>query len=912
MIKGYLIISVLLLSTVIAFNGHLVNNIDQGVYEVSGATKGSKETYNLSHSSVNFIPNSVQNKEANLDEIYSAIKRYIVEYGGLAPTIKGLDSYANSTFWGVLGLYLIGKVKDYSVDDLNFKRFIDYMYDEETGGFRSWLEGTPNIISTGYMVIVSNLTGIYPTQFNSSKTIQFITMKYEEEVGFVEYGQNDTNLITNVMASIALALLDANLTNLNLIDIIMGYYKSGYFDDGSERVSSLVKTYFAIKALKLLKYNLTQLKSSIATYLMTLERGINSTVKGFGIENATVFETGLVLDILTELNSTPSAELLGTYKNFVLLCYDNGHFTDQINSTRRDIFQIAGGILVLYSVGEIFKYIETETRLKVGDQVPIDLNVTEINVKLLLKGKILDYFSVYTNVSGELYYDKQKKSYLGLANLTNLDFGEHTILTSFHVKNVFTTQLIGMNYTHFRVGYNLTIDLSSNIIKPGQKVAVNSTVAFHNGTLVKEGELLIEVNKDNKTVLKKVSNNTGFNSIDLFIPNDTKLGFYTLKVYVNDTHGSDHTIVYRDLIVNDTIEISFIDGNKTFYSLGEEIKLNLTLTYGDSGQPIPETQIVPFYTNGSKRVNGTAYWYNQSVIVISLNITPSIPSILNHSVELDIIWDNSLKTHLKLFDFNITLEDLLYQAYGGRRYVIGEQLNISLKLFSNTTKKIIENATITLEITDVNETLMIVPYKFNNTLKIYQSNATLDPNIPAGFHNITVKLHLPFNWDGQLLRVHANESFNIEVLGEPLVIDLVIKPDVIRVNDLVSVSFKSVDNVNNGTLIGLKLIANISSKKENITVPVGEKGELYVFEFRPNFAGAYNVTISRISDKLVMKSLEIKVKAVTLSIYEILEPYVLGGLWFTSIMLIGAYIIVRYYLSGKISKRYLVRKIKKK
>ncbi|MGQ4890988.1 MAG: prenyltransferase/squalene oxidase repeat-containing protein [Candidatus Njordarchaeia archaeon] len=906
--SGYIILMLLIISTFAAVPNAQISSM-QSLGITTGSVKEKTPKVALVQGEIG--DGLIRGGNVSLGDVYSSILGYLAEYGGFKPSENSVDSYANSTMWGILAIYLMGKIDKFKSDIKNLDDFLSYLYDEHTGGFRDWLEGSPNIEATAFSLIIANLTGIYPEEFNKTITLDFIKNQAVQDEGFREYGNAEVDLYTTSLAAIALKLLNANISQFSYIpNVIKSYYQNGKFLDNNSRANELIQTFFALKALRILGENISYLSASTTQYIFTLERSVNSSIKGFGLgEEPTLFETGLALEILLELGYNISST--NQYRLFIEKCYLEGSFSKTINSAVEDIYQIAGAILSLYAIGDLYEGIDVDMGFDIGsNQIPIDMNTTEMYVKLKLDGETLNYFNVSTNLSGNLIYDSQMKRYRGLANFTGLNFGNHTIQIDYFIGNMLISRLEGHALSSFRRGYNLTLSLSETQVPPGESIDVNATVSFHNGTLVHEGSIAYKLYDGNMTVVSGNVTNVGFTSFTIEIPNDTLLGQYTLIVFVNDSHGVDHTVQFEQITVYDSVVLDLLEGNKTVYHLGELISTNVSLKYGTSGNYIPVTSITPYYVLGAKETNGTATWINSSYVKLEVNVSNVMPTKLNGTFYLRIDWLNDLKTTLMLFNFTIALDDLTYSVSKQNEYQIGDSFNMSLKLYSNTSQMEIPNATVRMLVTSGNKTYMDINLEYNESAKRYLANATVNPNMPEGYYNLTVKVLVPAN--NTFIEVQAEKLEQVYVTGFPEIMNFTKSKETVKIGEVIEFKFYVINNITKKNLTGLELLANVTSKKENFTKPIGEKEGIYIFSLKPNYASKYGITIYRSSDKLILYSFEIKVRQETPNIYDLLEPYILGGLWTASIALIGIYLVARYLIGKRISKRYLVRKRKTK
>ncbi len=910
--RGYLVLSLILLST-IAIMSLSLTPIPSSELEVSiqKNVNHEKRTFSLT-TVINEYPlgsdETVIGKNITLSEIYYAIIDYTVEYGGLKQTFNSIDSYANSTFWGLMALYLIGSLDNYKSRYPSLEKYIGYLYDEDSGGFRDWLEGEPTLVSTGLGVLLINITSLTPNGFDKNKTIEFILNGLNSS----EIGLEDI-----VFSSIALSILNYNISTLNLENRILSFYNNGKFTDSNSHLVTLELTYWALKALKYLNYNITTLRSSIVNYILSLMKEVtfgNSTYTGFSLgDKPTVYETGLAIDILREFNYNV-AEYREGLIDFLIACYDDGNFTETINSTVKDIYQIAGAVLTLFNLGDIYSYMSLSASIAVGDQVPIDLNSTEVSFKIKIGSENIGYYVVSSNVTGKMYYDSQTKEYKGIMFPSNYTFGNYTMMFNFKPTLPLVSDYYGHYLKAFRIGYKISVELSSSTVAPGNNLTISVDVTFENGTYASSGDLYCKLGASNETLManhKSLTNNTI--EFNVTIPQDAQLGDYKLELYVNDSHGVDHTRFETTIHIRDTVKLDKIVGNITRYHIGETISINATLIYNTSGAIIPHANITPIYTEGGKEIKGVGNWINATTVNLKLNVSRVPPKQTNYAFKAKIEWSTGFTTVIELFKFNITINDLLFDLTGTSTVQIGDTFSVGVRVYSNTTNAMLENATVKAELFKGNETYSTYTMTYNKTLDAYVTNKTVDPNIPSGVYDLNITLYDPIN--GTYIKLNTTGSATITVTGIPE-IDLEtfeIMPDTPKVGEVIVSNFKvKVKGTNPAKyLTGLILRANISKDDTIWTEYIGEANMTYTLSFRPDSAGTYNITIYRDSDNYVLYTFTVDVVKVSPSLYDILEPYILGALWIGALGVGLVYFVVRYFVGKKISKRYLVKKVKK-
>ncbi|MHA1664789.1 MAG: hypothetical protein ACTSVW_03040, partial [Candidatus Njordarchaeales archaeon] len=114
-------------------------------------------------------------------------------------------------------------------------------------------------------------------------------------------------------------------------------------------------------------------------------------------------------------------------------------------------------------------------------------------------------------------------------------------------------------------------------------------------------------------------------------------------------------------------------------------------------------------------------------------------------------------------------------------------------------------------------------------------------------------------------------------------------------------------------LRGLTGFVNISTKDYITQISLNDLGNgTYTVVFIPQKAGEHHLEVIRSIDNTTIDAFELNIKALPTTPIEFFSQYgsmIVGGI---SIAMISTYLIIRYYLSSKISKRYLIKLRKKR
>lgn|GEM_PF-7038741 len=860
-------------------------------------------------------------EEFNLKKLIDYILSLRTDYGAFPLRTSG-DPYANATFYGIYSLYLVGRLED--ISKRNLSTFLKLLYNEENGGFRDWLGGNTSVKATAYALMIMNLTRITFDEFNRSLTEHYL-LNHIVENGIIEEEKTKPDLYTTVLGTLALYFLSSNITNYeSLIDAILGYYEDGLFEDNSTRVSNLIETFFAVKTLSLLnKSIITMKKENIIQAMLSelLYRGENSSWIGFGEREPTVFETGVATDILLSLgykNETLQHKIVAFVNN-------SQDETGGINKSPKvrggkDIFQAFGAVLIYYLTQGFKPHLFLGHEIKPGEQVAIDYNGTiEIRFKIYLMGNDLDYFNVTYHLwpkdeYGKMIFDNVSE-YLTTFVPKILGFGNFTLNITASQGFILFAQQIYSHVLSFRVGYNLNIGLSSKKLRPGESLAINITVTFANGSFPEEGAINAAIYYNNYKVFENTTTMKNESIIMRWnIPKDAALGYYIIRIFVNDSHGSNHTFWQNSILLNDSLVINF-EGIREEYHLGENISLSFTLSFESSKAEIPMIPNVTLelsYWEG-RWLTLSGIWKSQGELWINGSLPTALPPSKNFTVFLRLEWQKNFVHQYKIFVLNISISDLVVKVLDRvPDLVIGDQVILSTELIANTTGARIDNASITLEIVKENISWQIVKLTYNSSERIYFSNFTVNPNIPAGEASIHFRLYVPYNNSWIFLRLYSGENkIIVQVTGSPVLRSLK-RPEVFYVDEEAIIDLIIECNVTRKLLQGLTLIANISRNGEAKIIELFEiEPGVYRLLFKPWIKGSYSINIKRASDDLLITSLTIIAKekrGVFAQFFQMYGTSIIGGI-IVGLMLLYAFVMS--YFGGKVPKRYLLRKKKK-
>ncbi|MHA1616010.1 MAG: prenyltransferase/squalene oxidase repeat-containing protein [Candidatus Njordarchaeales archaeon] len=866
-----------------------------------------------------------ESSDLDIEKLIDYIESLRTDYGAF-PLRKYDDAYINATFYGIMALYLVGKIEDVTGEDLS--NFLKLLYAEDIGGFRDWIGGNVSIKATAYALMVMNLTMVDFDSFNKTRTEQYL-LSHVTDTGIAE-NNSSPDLYTTVLGVLALQLLKSQKANFTrLAEIMEKYYSDGVFEDNSTAVSNLVETFFAIRVLSVIDEQFVEKeKEKIITTILKkwAHWGSNNFWVGFGEKEPSVFETGLATDLLYALGYENSS----LYEKIIIFVNESqsavgGIKKSPLDSNGENIFQAFGAILTYLVTGIYENYLKFEHEVSPGEQIAIDYpELIEVRVKALFINNDLDNF--------ELRYSLQpvgEKGYLIFDNVSEyfvtfvpniLGFGNFTLSIELSQAFPLFAKRAFMYHASFRVGYQLEI-LVSKTAHPGESVLIRTNVTYANGSFPQEGRVSISIHYSEEEVLTYTDLINKTVEIKWNVSPTAPLGYYRIEFRVNDSHGSNHTFARRNILINDSILISY-EGLKEEYSLGSPLQFNISLRYNSSGMEIPSRSNVSLeleYEEGTWiKIKGS--WVDRGLLVINDSLPARLPPSETFIAELRIVWQENFAQQYQLFQLNITLNDLairLADQAKGLEFVLGEQIILYAELLANNSGARIENASINLKVLGTGEfsnmTWDIVKLVYNESQKIYLANFTVNPNIPAGNVSLEFEIFLPHNNSRTIIRlIDGKNRLRVNVIGYPE-LENIIKPPVAYVEEEVTIDLIVVCNITKKPLSDLVIVANVS--KGEITEKIGlyEVGVgVYRFSFIPKEQGEYNITIYRASDKFLLGSLSLSVKERKGVLARFFEAYgsILMGSLIVGLSIL--YVFVWIYFGGKIPKRYLLRKREKK
>jgi len=883
------------------------------------------------------------------------------------------DEYINATYFGVVSLYLLGGIDDVSE---KIKTWIDYSYDENTHGFREWLGTNVSLRATLWGLLITNFSNITPKEFDLNATIEFINNSIPE--------LHSLDIITSSLLLRVLSLLRKKLQNSLLTRLIPAIERhiikffdpqEGLFLDSRIDASPIFQTYLALTAIS---YNTSIIDDTMARNLaMAILDKQHSTSKeddpllggfGFNPHQPTVFETGLSVSILLWLNKTKNLgediiSLLGNralWYNITLFVNRSqtelGGIRENPKSRLIDILHAFGAINVYLALRRLNKLYTIETRMLLDSQqtheyqIPVDYNGTikvETSLKFLEKSlprfharfRIIDTYRNKTDEGTPIFLDG--KYMVNLSNILDLDFGRYLLCLTFY-KNACLNTLSMDTKLEFRVGYMIAVEMNKTRLIPGNNIMISVNVTFYNMTIVKNSTLFAVIqHKAEGTLLREAFYLNGSTiNISYSIPTNASLGRYEITLYVNDSHGFNHTFTKTSFTVNDDVIFS-IRGNRSSYYIGETIEVLLhNVTYNRSGDKISvsanlSTTLVYIGEKASAKGNCSWIIYPDYVdIKLSLRIPPIIPRDPNITVKVHIMWDETPAGNrtITLFNASLQLQQLsisdltiidastnqtldVSEVYIGQNYLFKFRLIHSARVKINHQGTLvscfIKNATLNVSIDDTSRNMSwtIGKTEYNRTGDTYISKIYIDPNIPAGTHNLTVRIYIIYNesW--------INITTKLTVTGTPIITDARF-PDTVYAYHRYNASFHLMCNETHKLLANVSLVTEVTfihkkAKTENKTihVPVSVLNNTYAISFNVEESEMMLLKIYRSSDNLtiiyVLLTVVEKPKQIfSFEAWKTIPPVTIA-------LAYTCYIFIRWRFSKKISRRFLVEKAKR-
>ncbi len=908
--------------------------------------------------------NNEQTKILNFALLRDFIKnRLITEYGAFPLKQKG-DEFINSTYYGYVTLYLLG---EYKFVKEKAEEALDYFYDEKTGGFREWFGGNATLKGTLWGILLVDFLNISPSEYDILMPLRFINETLINET-IKNIDLIEAALLIKVILRYQDIIVRENLTVIEnlvgeLINYILDLYNpmDGLFRDSRVSLSPIIQTYFALDAL--IRYNSSLINSTLSKNILS---GIlayqyisaNSKEKlngGFGYEVPTVFETGVVVDMICSLSKKiPSNTTLGNlirnntfWHNITKFInssqLESGGISRNPLSEDVDIFQSFGALIAFLALGKLRQHIKVTVKVEPSTQIAIDYNKSiqaEISVKYFNKPLRLlrGYIRIQNMITGEIntstvIREKEDGYIVDITRIVSYQFGNY-LASVLLWKNISLSPLMANVSFYFRIGYNISLSLSSDYVHPGDRVNITLSIQFYNGTPVSNSSLILRLYRkcNNITYFYKSTMLNGSKSITLTyeFPPNISLGEYVISAVINDTHGYNHTFAFRYIQVDDIILYGEISEKHDKYYIGDNVLLLIeNLTYNSTGEPIStdanisvEIRYQKLNTkygdlNGVLLRNGS-----QTVATVNTSLPYTLPKELNITFYLVLTWDNtSAGTKMvRLFNATLTIGELdidnisillnsSVKPINETTLYIGETYNISMKLIHKfnssilgVRKKIpIENATLRMYFEYINRSWSKTDVKYNSSLKEYICTLYIDPNLPATLHNLTIQVFLDFNSS------YVNITKQILIGGIPKVISWY-APSRIHVGEPFVATFKLICNHTNKYLMNVSLLANVSLPNDNenktILVPVAYINDTYYVSLSIDFETKITGTIFRTSDNLTVYnfSAEFVAEKRPFSIDPWIIPTVTIAVSYIS------YILLRNRYLSRVSRRFLIER----
>ncbi len=892
----------------------------------------------------------------------------ITEHGGFPLDIKG-DGYINATFFGVVCLYLLGTISDKKGDIINW---LNYSYDEETGGFREWVGANISLKATLWGLLITDF-GIEPTKFDLSDTIEYINATIHS-ISIDTLDLITLGLLLKVLNTHRKQLINTSLEEIipSLTQEVMTFYNDevGLFWDPHVKYSPIFQTYLVLSALMDNTSNLltrAQVEKIGKAILDMKYNGENEKLKGgFGHDpsNPTVFETGLAiatLKWLQEMNLTDEntsdiledTRFIDTVISFINNSQNtSGAIMENPLSDKTDIFQAYGTLIAFLALNKLTHIFKIETELLLDSeqnsdlQIPVDFNgtisiETTINV---LDGRIyglhtqyalIDLYNNITINKGNMT-EKNEKYILNLSEIFDLKFGRYKVKILLE-KRILLSKIYLNTSLDFRVGYAIDIQVTPQYPKPGENVSFQVKVMFYNGTLVNGSTLFFTFYKNRNRPLLNHSSSVNGSQITLnyTLPTNISLGEYHVIVYINDTWGFNHTYKMTRLYVDDDV-IFELEGNHTRYLVGEKVSLTLkNVTYAYSGARVStdaNITVTLLSKNNREISQGNGNWVvhkNTADIYAEIKIPPMIPQYTNITCRLTIRWDESApgtKT-FRLFNAtliignfsisNITIIDkITNQTVPPSNMFIGNTYILKFTLL-HYGRLIEENLTRYSSCHIENATINITISRKNELLVL--AKAEFNKTEDHYSADIYINPNIPTGENNLTLSIFIPSNLSWYNLTIPITILGVLKitnenfPPYAYVDETYNASFQLICRETNTQIPNVSLLSEIVFMKEEenktMYVPVSVFNYTYTLSFIIEKANSVLVRIIRVADNTT-------IGAYMFNVYEKSSMKLSIDLWHVApplVILIAyiGYIFIRLRYSRKVSRRFLIERAKR-
>jgi len=914
--KRGIIILFLLFFTILAPKNTRALSKNFGVFSYNNDANTQMSTNGKS-----LMKNGLENCAKNLDmeALLAYLNSQMSEFGGIRIRRKGID-YINSTYFGTLSFILTGKEDEMEKSD-KLADYLQYLYDNETGGFRNWLDGEISLISTVFGLLIMNVTGVHFAEFNATLTWSYL-FDHGREGDFIDDDGSEGLLIT-AFSVIGLYFLNRSTDLTKYSEYIFSFYSAGLFVDEEDSNSPLFQTKMAIEAIKVINPELLNqsIRNEIKSRILSLKYSGTETelLGGFSSkeDKPTVFETGLALSILSEIgyyNKTLVEEAIKFVNCSQAL--DGGIYTNSIEQ-KEDIFQVFGALYIYYLSGLMNNYYKVEHEIIPSEQIPIDYIDAEVRLSIDLFGDFIECFSVNytifnTSIAGD--FAQGEEEYLVQIDPEAFGIGNYIMNLSIYPA-IWGFYWMKYNYSiDFRIGYNISVQYAPSTPTPGDILNLTTIVSFYNGTLITSGQLKIEIKYEDVLVYTHTEDlSSPTNPKQWAISESAPLGYYTIIAKVNDSYGSDHTYTVIRLLIHDNISIE-VSNLKEAYSLGDWLNISLNLRYQTNHGMVPNNNSVYLVlqtTTGEIWENASITWNTLGEIFIEKRIPCTIPPSDEVEINIQIIWLGKLSSNIAVSRVNITLDDLeVIIKEASSPIYLGQNVSTKFIVIAASSNQTIENASIKAEIRYANKTAWYGLGTYNMTTEVYQINQYLTPNVPEGNYTLQYFVYIPF-WENYT-KIDVVEEKSIEILGT-LKLESYRIEGTLRVFEVIKIFLNITCHETKEYLRGLTGFVNISAKDYITQISLNDLGNgTYMVIFIPQKAGEHHLEVIRSIDNTTIDAFELNIKALPTTPIEFFSQYgsmIVGGI---SIAMISTYLIIRYYLSSKISKRYLIKLRKKR
>ena len=266
--------------------------------------------------------------------------------------------------------------------------------------------------------------------------------------------------------------------------------------------------------------------------------------------------------------------------------------------------------------------------------------------------------------------------------------------------------------------------------------------------------------------------------------------------------------------------------------------------------------------------------------------------------------------NISIIDKTTNQSVLPTQVYIGNLYVFTFVLIHHGKIVENNETRYsschIENATLNITLSRQNTTWFLAEPEFNHTKKLYIADIYIDPNIPVGQNNITIRVFIPFSvtW--------YNFTIPITILGTLHIVNEKF-PGYAYIEETYNASFQLMCPETNRSIANVSLLSEVTfiknEENETIYVPVSVFNYSYTLSFIIRETKQVLIKIIKTSDNttigvFLLSAYEKSPFKFSVDPWQVIPPLAI-------LLAYIGYILIRTKYSREISRRFLIERAKK-